>query len=105
MIAVWLLCLAVVAMAAACALLAWRVRDLADELVEERDSIHAKCIAHVASIVSNRAIAESLRRVADEWDSIEEKARIQQISRRYNPGGASVPAMWLYDRAAEIEAS
>lgn len=65
---------------------------------------HAKCIAHVASVTSNRFVAARLRELADGWDTAEEMGEHRRIANTlYRVGGPSVPAIWLREKADRIE--
>jgi hypothetical protein len=58
---------------------------------------HAKCIAHVADVVSNRMVAVALRDLAERYDSVREEAllrKIRESKARSNVDG-SVPALWM----------
>lgn len=77
-----------------------RNQRLNDELHEERDANHAKCIAHITSYVGDQFAANVLRAAAQAWDSIEEKPHIQRLGReQFLPEGPSMPSIWLRDRA------
>jgi hypothetical protein len=62
----------------------------------EEKADHAKCMAHLTSVASNRFIAGRLRELAAKYDGIEEQAVLAQLARnRYQPGGPSMPTIWL----------
>lgn len=64
---------------------------------------HAKCTAHVTSVVSNHFVAARLRDLAELWDSTDnepELARIRNV--KYQPGGPTVVALWMQEKADEL---
>jgi hypothetical protein len=70
----------------------------------EDKTAHAKCIAHIASVVSNKFLAERMRELADKWDTSDEMSEHNRIANTlYKPGGPSVPAIWLREKADQIE--
>lgn len=76
--------------------LRFRDRDRAD---------HAKCIAHVASVTSNRVAANALRDAAGRYDSVEGASDLTRIrNTMYGPASAPVPVLWLREQADKIEA-
>jgi hypothetical protein len=67
---------------------------------------HAKCVALISSVVSNRVVAIAFRDAANRWDSIEEQADLRRLAReQFKDDGPSMPALWLREQAAKIEAS
>lgn len=74
-----------------------------ERLQEEAGVAHAKCIAHVASVVSNRVVADALRQVAARYDSPEGIRELQRMSQSYSPGGPSMPVLWIEAEADRIE--
>lgn len=95
---------AVVFMAALMLTACWRIEVLQQELRDQEDVTHAKCIAHVASVVSNRVVAEALRQAADRYDSVENQGGLRVLAReKYQPGGPSMPTLWLREEADRIE--
>jgi hypothetical protein len=56
---------------------------------------HAKCIAHIAEVTSNRFVAARLRELADKYDSIEERPVMTKLQRQHFASGPSVPSSWL----------
>lgn len=68
-----------------------------------RQAEHAKCVALVSSLASDRIAAMTLLHAADRWDSVEEQPRVQQLIRdEYKMGGPSMPAIWLRHEAERI---
>ena len=56
------------------------------------------------SVVSNRAMAQTIRNLAERWDSIEEQANLRRLANeRYSPGGPSMPVIWLREQAELME--
>lgn len=97
---------AVVFMAALMLAACWRIEVLQQELRDQEEMTHAKCIAHIASVVSNHAVAEALRQAADRYDSVENQSRMYQITRSWSTASpASVPSIWLRQEADRIEAT
>jgi Flp pilus assembly protein TadB len=91
-VALWAISLAV---AAAYAALWWREQDKAD---------HAKCIAHVASVTSNRVVALAFREAAARYDSIEGMADLRRISNtQFDSEGLPIPALWMLEQADRID--
>jgi len=67
---------------------------------------HAKCIAHIADVTSNRMVAVALRQLADRYDSVQgerELERLRQTHRVTVSDYVSVPGRWLLDRADELD--
>jgi hypothetical protein len=70
----------------------------------EEKADHARCIAHLASVSSNRFLAARLRDLAQRYDSVEEAATFAELARtRFNPDGSSMPALWLTLQAERLE--
>lgn len=95
-------------MASALWFLSWVLTVLAlrqSLMLNERSRAdHAKCIAHVASMSSNRVAAMALRHAAEKWDSVEEQSNLRQLAHeRYSPGGPSMPVIWLEQQAELVE--
>lgn len=91
-----LLGLSLVALAAVGLLYGERQRLARDE--EKAD--HAKCIAHIASVTSDRFVASRVRDLAERWDSIEEQGELRRLANeKYTPGGPSMPVIWLRHQA------
>lgn len=65
---------------------------------------HAKCIALVTSVTSNRFLATRLRELGERWDSTDNLGELDRISRtKYKAGGPSVVALWLGELADEMD--
>lgn len=81
--------------------LAWvHIVSLRDAFDSQHDANHAKCIAHIADVVSKRVVAMALRDLAVRWESVEEKANLQRLGREvYKIGGPSMPTIWLNQQA------
>ena len=96
----------VVLMSALALAACWRIEVLQQELRDTEDAHHAKCIAHIASVVSNKAVADALRQAAERYDSVENQSRMYQITRSWSTASpSSVPSMWLREEADRIEAT
>lgn len=90
---------AILALVAILYLLVVRNNDLSYDIDDELDAAHAKCIAHIASVVSDRMVAVVLRDLARRYESIEEKPTMLKISRQYKQDGPSMPRMWMEHHA------
>jgi hypothetical protein len=67
---------------------------------------HAKCIAHIADVTSNRMVAVALRDLAERYDSVQGQRELHRARARWlDSTGPTVPAMWLLDRADELDPS
>ena len=65
---------------------------------------HAKCIAHVADITSNRIVALALRDLAQRYDSVEGRRETQTIANReWTEGGPSIPALFILRQADALD--
>lgn len=82
------------------------VREEAQIREDEGRADHAKCIAHVAHVVSHRFLADAYRRLAEEWDSPVGRHQIRVLVRDVSdPDGPSVPARWMLQQADALDAS
>lgn len=73
-------------------------RQHAARLAEKAD--HAKCIAHVTSVMSGRLISTVLHDLAGKWDTVDNEADLARIrNTKYKAGGPSVVALWLAEEA------
>lgn len=81
--------------------IAWvHIVSLRDAFDEQHDANHAKCIAHIADVVSKRVVAMAFRDAAVRWDSVEEKPNLTRLARKeYKTGGPSMPNLWLNQQA------
>lgn len=79
--------------------------DWSRRVREEEKADHAKCMALVASAVSDRMVAQNLRAMADKYDSMEEMPTRDRIRRTHDPDGLSVPAMWMKHQADLLDPS
>jgi hypothetical protein len=95
---IWLL--VVLWMVVVTSVMLWRVERIASQ----NNADHAKCIAHISSVVSRRVVAEAMRTAAEKWDSVENQLVIGRIRNEYVPDGTSVPALWLREQADLMEA-
>lgn len=82
---------------------AWRIVDLQRQIVRQERTSHAKCIAHVASVVSTRAAAETLRHAAEHADTPTGQREIAALKRDWKPEGPALLSLWLRYRADNIE--
>jgi len=64
---------------------------------------HAKCIAHIADVTSNRMVAVALRQLADRYDSVQGERELLALRRQVGTYEHSVPARWLLNRADELD--
>lgn len=85
------------------ALAGGKIASLFEEIGDDRTVDHAKCIAHIASVVSDRFIATAFRDAAERWDSVEEKPLLHRLSRVYVPGGPPMPTIWLNHLADQLD--
>ncbi len=70
------------------------------ELDAEEDTDHAKCVAHIADVVSARFGAVMLRDMAERYDSVPEVATMMKIKREvWTPDGPTMPALWMLHQA------
>lgn len=78
---------------------------LAADLQEVTDAAHAKCMGAVMQYVGDEWAAQVLEVAASDWENVETLHDLDRISRlRYQPGGVSVPALWMEERAAALRA-
>lgn len=78
-----------------------RLRDQIQYEQDEHAACHDKTLA-LLTAASKRSDAALLDSTADAWESIEEQGTLKRLAReRYHPGGPSMPALWLRDRAAK----
>lgn len=69
-------------------------------LSEEHRADHAKCIAHVADMTSNRVAALHIRTLAERYDTVGEMPVLSQLRRESKIGEArTVPAKWMLHHA------
>lgn len=102
-----------IGMAVAIIVLVLLLAYLADSVVRLQADVtdtdkadHAKCIAHIAEVVSNRMVAVALRDLAERYDSVKgerELERLRQTHRVTVTDYVSVPGRWLLDRADELD--
>lgn len=72
--------------------------------IRDHQTDHAKCIAHIASVTSNRVVAQAVHNLAEKWDSIEEQSNLRVLANtKYSIGGPSMPVIWLHEQARRIE--
>lgn len=64
---------------------------------------HAKCIAHIASVTSNRVAAHALRDAASRYDSVDGQAEMTRIRNTVYTGQSAMPALWMREQADRIE--
>lgn len=65
---------------------------------------HAKCIAHIADITSNRFAARLVHDLADRYENIDGQAELTRIRNTvYGADTESVPALWMREQAERIE--
>lgn len=56
---------------------------------------HAKCVAHIAAVTSNRFLAARLREYAVKYGSTDERHVFVELSRNWEPDRTPVPVLWL----------
>lgn len=87
--------------ALACVGLLYGERERQARLSEKAE--HAKCTAHIASVVSNEFVAARMHDLADLWDNVENQGDLRRIANtKYAPGGPSVVNLWLHEKADEL---
>lgn len=98
---------AVLALMGVCLIgLVWQNSILQEQLRDSEDMVHAKCVAHIASVVSNKIVAEAFRTAAVKYDSVENQHQMYRLTQHWSPtSNVSVPALWLSAEADRIEAS
>ena len=83
--------------------LAWaggRIERLQRELRFNLARRHTLCLMDIKEVVSASHDAALLNRLADRWDSPDEQGNLRILAReKYNPGGPSMPAIWLRQQA------
>lgn len=89
---------AVIALVVVLAYMAGRIADLTDAASVQ----HAKCIAHVADMTSNRIVGMAVRDLARRWDTVEEKVEFTRLRRDYKPE-QSIGQRWLLEQAERID--
>lgn len=84
--------------------IAANLRRMVRSLLAEQRADFAKCVAHMASVVSNRMVAQVLRAEADRYDAPSEQRVMRSLAdHHYRPGGPSMPVIWLRHRADVID--
>lgn len=76
--------------------------------VRDNQTDHARCIAHIASITSNKFVADRVRELADDYESIDGAAELTRVRNTLFPGspaGTALPALWMREQARRIEES
>jgi hypothetical protein len=82
------------------------VGNLSLRLVTRDRADHAKCLALVSSVVSNKAVAQAFRLAADRADGIDGVADMRRLATYdWDESGPTVYALWLREQADKIEAS
>lgn len=69
---------------------------------------HAKCIAHIADVTSNRMVAVALRDLAKRYDSVQGERELERLRLTHRvtvSDYVSVPGRWLLNRADELDPS
>lgn len=87
----------------ALSLFGWFLREFKHREASSKAD-HAKCIALISSVVSNRVVAMAFRDAAARWDSLEEQANLRTLANTvYQPGGPSMPVIWLNAEADKLD--
>ena len=69
-------------------------------LSEEHKADHAKCIAHVADMTSNRVAALHLRTLAERYDTVGEVPVLTRLRRAHKgDDDRTIPAKWMLHHA------
>lgn len=69
---------------------------------------HAMCIAHIADVTSKRMVAVALRNLAKRYDSVQGERELHGLRQKYGSSRsdmATIPALWLLERADELDPS
>lgn len=64
---------------------------------------HAKCIAHIADVTSNRMVAVALRDLAERYDSVQGERELHALRKAHGSLYSSVPAAWLEMQADRLD--
>lgn len=84
----------------------WGLSQAQERVIEEKN-IHESCHEAVEAVLrtaSKRTDASALRAAADKWDSVENQTLLKRLGRdEYEPGGPSVPAIWLRIQANQMD--
>ena len=65
---------------------------------------HAKCIAHIAAVTSNRMVASAFRNAAAQYDSVDERVVLDQLAReKFHQDSHSIPALWMLHQAELLD--
>lgn len=65
---------------------------------------HSYCVSAISEFCSDRLIAQWLREHAEKWDGVDMRPLLLRLGReQYQPGGPSVPAIWMRYEADRID--
>lgn len=80
-------------------------RDLDSLLGRRAVTDHRQCVSQVARGTRRQHEAQCLRAAADEYDTARGRLRLSKVMKQYRPGGEgpSIPALWMRDRADDID--
>lgn len=84
----------------ACAAENMRLNALRDE--DARDERWNQSVNKALLLSSTALQARALIAAAEAWGTIEEQARLREMSLHYKPDGPSMPELWLRDRAERM---
>lgn len=82
--------------------------NMIESLRKSVDNAHAEhlgcheTVIDVLTTASIRTDATALLQAADAYDSFMELGNLRRLQEQYRPGGPSVPALWLRDRADKM---
>lgn len=72
----------------------------------QRDQQHHESLLRALRLASRKTDSAALLIAADAWESVEERMHLERLAReQYQPGGPSMPAIWLRDRAESLHPS
>jgi hypothetical protein len=78
-------------------------KDAVERADRAKSQSHAFCLATINASVSRAHAADVLEDAAHRWDAVEEQGHLKVLAREhYVPGGPSMPAIWMRDRAAML---
>lgn len=81
-------------------------RDDAWDEAMRHEECHERVLDLLSSVDHNRTSAAALDRAAEAWEDPANQPFLSQLAReKYQPGGPSMPAIWLRDRAEVLRSS
>lgn len=80
-----------------------KIEKVQDEVRREVAARHHDSLDFIDMLQAKHE-AYLLRRLADQWDHPSEQGVLSKLAReKYNPGGPSMPAIWLREQANKID--